>query len=512
MKRLLVVAALCAVWTVGANPTKVLSVQFADTTACIKAFAKLGEHCGIAMLGPMVAPQVANNPIAQFLGPMRENSSALLLGYIPEAALNTSNALDNLNYAILYPVRRTKAKFLADHPGSVETNGLIIARNPRGEKYYLAFSKDGRWVATARYEAFIGPALTEIDAAQQAMDGDVIRARVTELKGFSLAVRGTATPAHETNAVEQVQIDAVREFLQDIASIDIGLRVNDLGVDFRGRLVPRSGSGLSKMGRTVLGKGPLDFADAGAMGAQAGTEDAFLPGDERLDTDKVDEVLAKYGTSLLALGVDVSEKDRTLSVVLDIVPLVAGLKTNELFKTDAPKVKELCDELKAKARFMLEENGMKDVCLRAQFGVKGVKASVSPAERYARTLPEVADKPVFSASCYSFYELLKAWLPQLVDAGLLGADEQVQVLNPMSAALPPPGNGGTAGAMWREEEDICYQVRISKDEFKCCALASQIFAVLQPNGVLGDDDDCDDDTEDDFIEDDDDETSEDDED
>ena len=135
MKRLLVVAALCAAWTVGANPAKVLSVQFADTTACIKAFAKLGEHCGIAMLGPMVAPQVANNPIAQFLGPMRENSSALLLGYISESALNTSNALDNLNYAILYPVRWTKAKFLADHPGSVETNGLIIARNPRGEKY-----------------------------------------------------------------------------------------------------------------------------------------------------------------------------------------------------------------------------------------------------------------------------------------------------------------------------------------------------------------------------------------
>lgn len=472
MRKLLVLFALCAALSSHAAPRKLATVQVADAMSCVSAVVKLGELSGMAMIGPMLSPMIVRNPVTEFFGPMREGASALLLVCVPEGQdLAPSNLLENADVALVYPLMRTKAQFLAAHPGAVETNGLIVAKGKdSGKKYYSAFSKDGKWVASSEVAAFVLPALNEIPAAEKPMDGDVVRVFSTEIKRLSAAV-AVGENEKKLSETDKLVLATYQKILKDVESIELGLRIDSRGLDVRGRAVMRKGSDFANTGKTTLGKNPFDFAAPEALSAEALAAGCLSrPAAQNWET--VRKLLVKYG--IRVDSVSVTEKDGVASTTVDLVRLLKD--TKEFVETCKDKKKPvdadgLCRELSTnETLFALKKL---DSPQRGQSFLKGTKATVSPSVRYAETLPELVGKPVFYATCCSMYEILRAAVPQVVEVFGEG-DETLQMLKPMFAALPPPGKGGTASAAWRDGEALRGQLRISKDEFKSLAAFYQM--------------------------------------
>lgn len=504
MKKLLVLSVLGAALLVHATPKKLATVQVADTTACVKAMTKFGELSGMAMVGPMLSPMIVKNPVTEFFGPMREGSSALLLVYLSEEKASSTNAFE-AEVALLYPVTRTKKQFLAAHPGAVETNGLIVAKGKEsGKKYYSAFSKDGKWVASSEVAAFVKPALDEIAAAEKPLDGNVVRVSSTEMKRLSAAI-DISTKKGEVDESDKLVINTYQKLLKDMEFIELGVRIDDRGLDVRGQVKANKGSELAKMGEQTLGKNPLAFAAADALSAEALA--AGCPAQASVkDWEKIKGILARHGLKLDAIAV--AEKDGIVSTTIDFVSFLKDCKSAFVDQKKALDVEGIPKDFSTNATLTAVETLTKEQ--RGQVFFKGTKATVSPSVRYAETLPELAGKSVCYASCASIYEVLRAVLPQAVEVFGDG-DESLQMLKPMFAALPPAGKGGTASAAWREGDALHYQARISKDEFKSLAAFYQMAMMAQVNAQADDDDDCDDD-DDDYDDEDDEDEEEDDED
>lgn len=505
MKKLLVLSALGAALLAHATPKKLATVQVADTTACVSAITKLGELSGSAMAGPMLSPMIVKNPVTEFFGPMREGASALLLVYLPEKRTAATNTLDDAQAALVYPVTRTKKQFLAAHPGAVETNGLIVAKGKEsGKKYYSAFSKDGKWVASSEVAAFVKPALDEIAAAEKPLDGNVVRVSSTEMKRLSAAI-DISTKKGEVDESDKLVINTYQKLLKDMEFIELGVRIDDRGLDVRGQVKANKGSELAKMGEQTLGKNPLAFAAADALSAEALA--AGCPAQASVkDWEKIKGILARHGLKLDAIAV--AEKDGIVSTTIDFVSFLKDCKSAFVDQKKALDVEGISKDFSTNATLTAVETLTKEQ--RGQVFFKGTKATVSPSVRYAETLPELAGKSVCYASCASIYEVLRAVLPQAVEVFGDG-DESLQMLKPMFAALPPAGKGGTASAAWREGDALHYQARISKDEFKSLAAFYQMAMMAQVNAQADDDDDCDDD-DDDYDDEDDEDEEEDDED
>lgn len=506
MKKLLVLSALSAALLATAAPTKLATVQVADTTACVMAMTKLGELSGMAMVGPMLSPMIVKNPVTEFFGPMREGSSALLLVYLPEDKAAATNTLDGFDAeaALLYPVTRTKKQFLAAHPGAVETNGLIIAKGKEsGKKYYSAFSKDGKWVASSEVAAFVMPALDEIAAAEKPLDGNVVRVSSAELKRLSAAMELCAKDK-KLDSSDKLVVSAYQKILKEMESVEFGVRIDDRGLDVRGQVKAVKGSDLAKMGETTLGKNPLAFAAPEALSAEALA--AGCPSKATLkEWESVRRILTKYGIKLDSVAI--AEKDGIVSTTIDFVRLLKDTKSLFGDQKKALDVEGISKDFSTNATLTAVETLTKTQ--RSQVFFKETKATVSPSVRYAETLPELAGKPVCYASCASIYEIIRAVLPQVIEVFGEG-DESLQMLKPMFAALPPAGKGGTANAAWREGDTLHGQARISKDEFKSLAAFYQIAMMsAQANAQADDDDDCDECDDDDDDEDDDEEVDED---
>ncbi len=472
MKKLLVLSALCAALSATAAPKKLATVQIADVTSCVSAITKFGELSGMAMIGPMLSPMIVRNPVTEFFGPMREKANALLLFCIPEEYADSTNCLEHANVTLVYPLMRTKAQFLAAHPGAVETNGLIVAKGKdSGKNYYSAFSKDGKWVASSEVAEFVLPALDEIPVAEKPMAGDVVRVFSTELKGLSV---GMDVNAQKLDESDKLALAANQKLLEGVKSIEAGLRINDLGLDVRGRVKVAKDSVLAKVGTETIDKEPFAFAAPNALSASAlaaGCPTRGTAGQEYWKAVK--KMLAKYG--IKADAISVTEKDGIVSTTVDLVRL---LKDAKALVGDGKKnpvdAAGLCKELSTNETLFATKTLAKT--LRGQAFLKDVKATVSPSVRYAETLPECAGKPVCYATVCSMYEIVRAALPQVVEVFGEG-DESLQMLKPLFAALPPAGKGGTAVAAWREGDALHFQGRFAKDEFKSLAAFYQMVAM-----------------------------------
>ncbi len=481
MKKLLVLAALCAALSAHAAPKKLATVQVADTMGCISAVVKLGELSGMAMIGPMLSPMIVRNPVTEFFGPMREKANALLVFCVPEEYAGSTNLLEHTNVVLVYPTVRTKQQFLAAHPGAVETNGLIAAKGKdSGKSYYCAFSKDGKWVASSEVAEFVAPALDEIPVAEKPMAGDVVRVFSTELRKLSVDVNVNAQKLDES---DKLALAANQKLLEGVESIEAGLRIDDRGLDVRGRLVVRKDSVLAKVGTETVDKTPFAFAAPNALSASVLAAGCPSRGTAVQDDWKtIRKLLAKYG--IKADAISVTEKDGIVTTTVDLVRLLKDAKALAGDgKTNLVDAAGLCKELSTNETLFATKTLAKT--LRGQAFLKGTKATVSPSVRYAETLPECAGKPVCYATVCSMYEIVRAALPQVVEVFGEG-DESLQMLKPLFAALPPAGKGGTAGAAWCEGGALNFQVRIAKDEFKSLAAFYQMAVMTaQANKAKG---------------------------
>lgn len=230
------------------------------------------------------------------------------------------------------------------------------------------------------------------------------------------------------------------------------------GIDLRGRVAAADGSELSKVGLKALSADALAFAGKNAISAGANAANCGT-GDQKATVESVLAVLKKNGVKTDFLQLDVRES--MLKIVMDL-PALVKYAEGEGAKTFAKlDPKAFMNEI----RSAVPEQAFKaeSPAYAASVAVKGFTPKYAAAQRWAKTLPEAAGKPVHTANVLSVYTIVKAVVPQVLATMPAQATAQLQ---PMVAALPEEGEGAIAGMGWREGDALCGLVRVSADELR----------------------------------------------
>ena len=273
MKKLLSAFVVAASLSAFAAWERVGSLQVADMATQGDAVAKVGSFIGNPLAAAGMAAAIADSPLLKFFGPMRDKTPMSFKFFGPmrdktpmsfalfldgeELAKDPTDALDSLEFAVLYPVSISKDEFVKRHPGAVVTNGVIAVKGDlfdeaeSNDTTYVVFSDDGRWAGASDKVEQAKLALGEIAAATKSMDGDVARLRVDE-KAFN-AITAMAKAEKDVDA-------EIVTALESYKSVSVGLRVSDLGIDARAAIHFKEGSEGSKCGLKQLGQSPFAFA------------------------------------------------------------------------------------------------------------------------------------------------------------------------------------------------------------------------------------------------------------
>ena len=129
MKRLVALTAAFAAFAAAAAQEKLAEIEVADTSALIRQAAKLGDHCGMPVIGMAAAEGIRDNILSNKFGPMREGETLTAVVYGDAALLSPSNIeafAETLDLSAVYPCDMTKETFLKEHPNATETNGVVV--------------------------------------------------------------------------------------------------------------------------------------------------------------------------------------------------------------------------------------------------------------------------------------------------------------------------------------------------------------------------------------------------
>ena len=281
MKKLLAAFAAAVSISAFAAWERVGSLQVADMATQGAAVAKVGSFIGNPLAAAGMAAAIADSPLLKFFGPMRDKTPMSFALFLDgeELAKDPTDALDSLEYAVLYPVSISKDDFIKRHPGSSATNGVVVVKGDlfdeadSNKTTYVVFSDDGRWAGASDKVEQAKLALGEIASAAKSMDGDVARLRVNEM----------AFKALTAMAKTEKDIDAeIVSALESYQTASLGLRVSDLGIDARAAIHFKEGSEGSKCGLKQLGQSPFAFAGKDAIYADVQAEDAGNSGQHPL--------------------------------------------------------------------------------------------------------------------------------------------------------------------------------------------------------------------------------------
>ena len=172
MKKQFVVICLAALgaWCARAEIRPACTVTFADLPTIASQVASLGKGTTDPVLTQLVPSAIRNQGAAKLFGPMSPGAAGVAVCYVDAAKL--ARLMQQLNgrgrkpsaeefdrakwWSLLYPVKITKAAFLARHPDAVpQKNGAL--RIPPGRHsrrtLYAFFTPDGKWAA-------LGPSAT----------------------------------------------------------------------------------------------------------------------------------------------------------------------------------------------------------------------------------------------------------------------------------------------------------------------------------------------------------------
>ena len=352
MKKLLSAFVVAASLSAFAAWERVGSLQVADMATQGAAVAKVGSFIGNPLAAAGMAAAIADSPLLKFFGPMRDKTPMSFAIFLDgeEIAKDPTDALDSLEYAVLYPVSAAKDDFLKRHEGAAETNGVIVVKgDPFDEDdsdstTYVVFSDDGKWAGASDKLDQAKLALGEIAAASKSMDGDVARLRVDE-KAFK-AIASAVKSAKDVNP------DLLTS-LESATSLSLGLRVSDLGIDVRMAMRFAKDSENDKCGLKPLGQTPFAFAGKDAIYADVQAEDAGSSG--QLSEAKWAELivlLKKHGLDIVKFATLTRSEKGDLKMVLDAKAICKAAGDKGAFeKFDMEKFLEDTKGLKAKNRF-----------------------------------------------------------------------------------------------------------------------------------------------------------------
>ena len=447
MKKTIVLAVLSLSLAASAAWEKIATFQLAGPEVMSAAASEIGGFTGNPLVGMMIAAQAAKaTPFADFFGPAREGACVLFPLYIetgkePETF---EQFVRGWEYAVLYPVKETKAQFLKRHPGAVETNGFIRVKGACGdsgcqvfdddiddsEDYaedeitynYIAFTGDGKWAAMSDKPEQVKLALGELKAAEKPMGGDLARTRLLKRGAVLVATLLEAQLKGETNEQHRVLLKRNATIFRNAEGAVLSLSVSDKGIDLKGGVKVKEGSPAAVYGTTALGERPLGFAATNAVFAQAGAANApnAVAGNDG-SRRRFEELKATMKNSPIDFG---------------------ALQLRDVSK---------------KGAFPYESEGVFD----------GIAVTPSLAERFEKTLPELVGRPLFSAAAFTTIPSIEYFVPPY--RAKLPAAERV-VISTTLKLLPKNSETAIAAGAWREKDSLRMLVRIPADEIRAVCL------------------------------------------
>lgn len=501
MRKILAVLSAALALSASAAWERVGSLQVADMAVVGQSVGSLGMMCGNPMASAALAASVADMRTLKFFGPMRPGASMVFSVFMDGETLAAKKsgdaALQSLEYAILYPMAKSRAEFMKMHSGSFETNGLVVVRKPldsdqTNDTTYVAFSADGLWVGASDRPEQAAAALADVETALQPMDGDVVRVRVNES-----GINAVATALEKSEDANP----RVLTLVKGVSSCACGVRIGEKGVDIRARVKPVAGSELAKVGQIPLPDDPLAFAGKSGIAVQSTGPDC---GNFTADLDalwpELTKILDKQGLALdtFVSRAKVAGGDR---LTFDLAALV------KMFDELDSRKKTFDVEMLAKDLLALEEDkpfAAKGPACAYAFGVRGFESAWPVSERFAATLPEATALKPCEVKFISITSLFKALVPVIVEKM---PEERRAAMGPALAAMVVESKGGIASAAWSDADSFFYMVRISADEIRGVGNIFNAAVVLMTQGAAtetddagtddaGDEDDADDDSDD----------------
>ncbi len=485
MKKLLLVAAATFVVAASAAWEHVASVRVADWTTITKTTVKLGELTGNQMVSGLVAGFFADPPGAKFFGPMRADSSALLPLFLDAAAIEKDpTKVDSAEFAVVYPMSISKADFLKLHPGTVETNGLLLVKgsfvpedvmdvdlvkdddddaNSAADsepKYtYVAITPDGKWAVASDKPDQVKMALEVVPAAAKPLCGNVVQVCITQ-KGVVMLRKLVAIRAEEAKKNKEMFDGRVVDILAGIECCKFGIGIGDNGLDLNLSSKGIPGTELAKVGLKPLPADPFAFAGPDAIGADS---DAAL-----VKADAV-AVWKALSAALKLNGIDISSFISAAMVngvavqkfdTAALVKYIPDFTTNQMAKVDTEK---LTYDLKEAVSSLEVPFKAAETAQNTTLCMVGYKPKFTASARFAATFPESKGKKLFNANVGSLAAIVQSIQPHVMSA--IPETERAQA-QPILAFLPQESAGGIAAMGWREGDALHYTVRISADELK----------------------------------------------
>ena len=491
------VASLLAALSISAFAAwdRVGSLQVADVAAQGEAAAKVGQMIGNPFAAAALAAALADLPTVKFFGPAREKATVLVPLFLDkkEAAKDPADALDDLEYAVLYPMSISKEEFLKRHEGAFETNGVVVVKGDLSgededeEKTYVVFSKDGKWAGASDDVEQAKLALADVKVAEKPLKGEVARLRVGP-KAVKAIVDALKASSPEMTQENKAALEALKSFA-------VGLKVSDRGIDMNGSVTFAEGSEFAKVGLKPLGADPFAFADKGVCAAGVQAEDS---GNNYMTDKKWSELLAV----LKKHGVDIStfvarnKAGIAETYVLDIAALAKYVteNTEALSKVDSDKLVEEVGKIGESEKFAAKAPAYANAV-----SIKGFASQWKVGERFAATLPEAAGKKPFWVYFCSISSFIKAVAPHLL---ALVPEEQRAAMKPVVDTFAVETKTGIAGMMWRPKEggSMRLTLRLSADEIRgvggIVGAAMSFSSALNAAGASDADEDDDGDDED----------------
>ncbi len=485
MKKLLVISAAMFTVAVSAAWDHVASIRVADWTSITRASVKLGEITGNQMISGFMAGCFADPPGAKFFGPMRADSSVLIPIFLDSALIDKDpTKVDSAEFAVVYPMSITKADFLKLHPGTVETNGLLLvkgsfvpedvmdvdlvedddddansAADSEPKFTYVAITPDGKWAVASDKQDQVKLALGIVPSAEKSLCGNVAQVCVTQ-KGVVILRKLVAIRADEAKKNKEMFDGRVVDILAGIECCKFGIGIGDKGLDLNLSSKVVQGAELAKVGLKPLPADPLAFAGQDAIAADA---DAALV---KADAVAVWTALSK---ALKLNGIDISSFISVAMVdgvavqkfdTAALVKYIPDFTTNQMAKLD---VEKLTYDLKVAVSSLEVPFKAAEVPQNTTFCMVGYKPKFTSSARFAATFPEAKGKKLFNANVGSLAALVQAVLPHVMSA--IPEKERAEAQT-IVAFLPQESAGGIAAMGWREGDSLNYTLRISAAELK----------------------------------------------
>ncbi|MBP5790819.1 MAG: hypothetical protein J6W80_00990 [Kiritimatiellae bacterium] len=453
-----------------AAPEKCATVKFAGLDGQIACVTAFGEMIGNSMVGTLATAKLLDNPLVKFFGPARKGAdiSGFLYADMPEGAKekNFEGAFEDNDFTVIYPVKRTKAEFLAAYPDAVETNGVIYVEDAIEpfDETYIAFTEDGKWAVASGKEKYLKLAMEEIAFAERPIGAPVAEFEALPPLVKALPALMVANIKDDEDINNKKAIKEFAELIKMVESFRFSLSVDKKGIDFLLATKPVEGTPLASSFDCPLPEKPFSAFPAGSAVASSYAKNTGINPDRfKGQAETLVALLKKHGVK--TDFVSVKAENSITAIDLDIAAEIAyvnGEGKDAFKKLDAAK---LIDEFysqtfeSSKPVWNAEGSG-------CAFSVKDVPVEPSLDERLAYTVPDCAAKKPCTVTVVSLYPTMKLCSGKVLECLPKDKAGDIEPVKALFATLPPPGKGATVAMAWKDGAEFDYLVRIHADEVK----------------------------------------------